>query len=379
MNPVRFGLVGLGNMGALHARNLHGGAVKHGTLAAVCDSDPARLAAYGENVHAFRDLGEMIQSGAIDALVIATPHFAHPDAAMKALNAGLHVLVEKPIAVHKADAERMIAAHAATGGRLQFGAVFNQRTRAPYRKIRHLIQSGELGIVRRVQWTLTDWFRPDAYYASSPWRATWDGEGGGVLINQGPHQLDLWCWLFGLPARVRAFCRFGKYHAIDVEDDVTAYLEMQDGATGTFIISTGEAPGTSRLEIAADRGRLVYEGGQLRFTRNEISAPEFSRTTKEMFGVPPTWDVSIPVTGNDGQHLEILQNFTDAIRSGIPLIAPAAEGLASVELANAMLLSTWLDRTIELPLDGRVFQTALEKRIAESVQKRRNLKNVASS
>ena len=378
MNPVRFGIVGLGNMGAIHARNLHSGAVKHGILAAVCDSDAARLAAYGENVRAFRDLGEMVRSGAIDALVIATPHFAHPDAAVLALGAGLHVLVEKPMAVHKADAERMLAAHAAAGGRLQFGAVFNQRTRVPYRKIRHLVQSGELGTVRRVQWTLTDWFRTDAYYASSPWRATWDGEGGGVLINQGPHQLDLWCWLFGLPERVRAFCRFGQYHAIDVEDDVTAYLEMPGGATGTFIISTGEAPGTSRLEIAADRGRVVYEHGQLRFTRNEMPAPEFARTSRDIWGVPPTWEVSIPLTGNDGQHLEILQNFTDGIREGTPLIAPAAEGLASVELANAMLLSTWLDRTIDLPLDGRVFQTALEQRIAESIQKRRNLETIPS-
>jgi predicted dehydrogenase len=361
-------------MGVIHARNLQGSAVRDGMLAAVCDSDFSRLAAYGENVRTFRDLGEMIRSGTINALVIATPHFAHPDAAVQAFGAGLHVLVEKPIAVHKADAERMIETHAATGRRLQFGAVFNQRTRAPYRKIRQLIRSGELGTIRRVQWTLTDWFRSDAYYNSSPWRATWDGEGGGVLINQGPHQLDLWCWLFGLPARVRAFCHFGKYHAIDVEDDVTAYLEMPDGATGTFIISTGEAPGTSRLEIAADRGRLVYEAGQLRFTRNEIPAPEFSRTTQDIFGVPPTWEISIPVTGNDGQHLEILQNFTDAIRNRAPLIAPGAEGLASVELANAMLLSTWLDRTIELPLDGRAFQNALEERISDSVQKRRNLK-----
>ncbi len=378
MNPIRFGIVGLGQMGAVHARNLHSGAVKQGTLAAVCDSDATRLAAYGDKVQAFRDLGAMVRSGAIDALVIATPHFGHPDAAIQALEAGLHVLVEKPIAVHKADAERMLAAHAATGGRLQFGAVFNQRTRAPYRKIRHLIQSGELGPIRRVQWTLTDWFRSDAYYASSPWRASWDGEGGGVLINQGPHQLDLWCWLFGRPERVRAFCRFGKYHAIDVEDDVTAYFELPGGATGTFIISTGEAPGTSRLEISADRGRVVFENNELRFTRNEIPALEFSRTTKDIWGRPPTWEVTIPVTGTDGQHLEIVQNFTDAIQGRAPLIAPAAEGLASVELANAMLLSTWLDRTIDLPLDGRVFQGELEKRIAASAAKRRPPEAAAS-
>ncbi len=371
MSNVRFGIIGLGNMGAIHARNLLDGAVPHAELAAVCDSDPARVAAYSGKARGFGALGAMLESGAIDALLIATPHFAHPDAAIQALRAGRHVLVEKPIAVHKADAERMLAAHAAAGGRLQFGGVFNQRTRVPYQKIRQLIRSGELGPVRRVQWTLTDWFRSDAYYASSPWRATWAGEGGGVLINQGPHQLDLWCWLFGVPERVRAFCHFGKHHAIEVEDEVTAYFEMPGGATGTFIISTGEAPGTSRLEIAGDRGRVVYENGQLRFTRNEVPAPEFARTTKEIFAAPPTWEVSIPVTAGGGQHIEILQNFTAAIRDGAPLIAPAAEGLWSVELANAMLLSTWQDRTIQLPVDGQVFQRELEQRIAQAATARR--------
>jgi predicted dehydrogenase len=372
MNPVRFGLVGLGNMGVIHARNLHSGAVKGAELGAVCDADPVRLAAYGNLVRTFTDLGAMLEDGTIDALLIATPHYAHVEAAIQALRAGLHVLVEKPIAVHTADAEKMVAAYADHRPGQQFGAVFNQRTHPAYRKIRHLIQSGELGTVQRVQWTLTDWFRSDAYYASSPWRATWAGEGGGVLVNQSPHQLDLWCWLFGLPARVCAFCQFGKHHAIEVEDEVTAYLEHPGGATGVFITSTGEAPGTNRLEIAADRGRVVYENGQLRFTRNETPTPEFSRTTRELFGLPATWEVSIPVSGTGGQHLEILQNFTDAIHGTATLIAPAAEGLNSVEVANAMLLSTWQDRTVELPIDGRVFRQELEKRIAGSAAAKSN-------
>jgi predicted dehydrogenase len=366
MNPVRFGIVGLGNMGAIHARNLLAGDVPGAELAAVCDVDPARLTAYAPKTRTFSDLDQMIASGAIDALLVATPHFLHPDAAIAALRAGKHVLVEKPVAVHKAEVERMLAAHSGEAAQLTFGAVFNQRTNPAYRKIRHLIQSGELGAVQRVQWTLTDWFRSDAYYASSPWRATWAGEGGGVLVNQSPHQLDLWCWLFGRPSRVRAFCHFGKYHSIEVEDEVTAYVEMSGGATGVFITSTGEAPGTNRLEIAAERGRVVYENGQLRFTRNETPTPEFSRTTRELFGLPALWEISIPVSGTGGQHLEILRNFTDSIHGTATLIAPAAEGLNSVELANAMLLSTWLDRTIELPVDGQVFRQELEKRIADS-------------
>jgi len=368
MNHVRFDITGLGAMGAIHARNLLAGSVRGATLAAVCDRDAARLTAYREPVRVFADVDAMLASAAIDALLIATPHHDHPEAAIRALRAGRHVLVEKPLAVHKAEAERMLAAGAAADPRLKFGVVFNQRTRPAYRQIRHLIQSGELGALRRVQWTLTDWFRPDAYYASSPWRATWAGEGGGVLANQAPHQLDVFCWLFGVPQRVRAFCNFGRYHAIEVEDDVTAYFELPDGATATFIISTGEAPGTSRLEVAGDRGRLVFENGQQRHTRNAVPASEFSRTTSEPFGVPPTQETTIPLDAPAGEHLEILQNFTDAIRDGAPLIAPAAEGLHSLELANAMLLSTWLDRTIDLPFDGGVFQAELEKRIAASAR-----------
>jgi predicted dehydrogenase len=364
MKPVRFGITGLGAMGAIHARNLLAGAVRGATLAAVCDRDAARVVPYRDPVRAFADVDAMLAGDAIDALLVATPHLDHPEAAIKALRAGRHVLVEKPLAVHKAAAERMLAAGAAADPRLQFGVVFNQRTRPAYRQIRQLLRSGELGALRRVQWTLTDWFRPDAYYASSPWRATWAGEGGGVLANQAPHQLDLFCWLFGAPRRVRAFCHFGRHHAIEVEDEVTAYFELPEGATATFIISTGEAPGTSRLEVAGDRGRLVYENGQLRHTRNAVSASEFSRTTREAFGVPPAQETVVPVDGPGAEHLEILQNFTDAIATGVSLIAPAAEGLHSLELANAMLLSTWQDRTIDLPFDGRVFQAELEQRIA---------------
>jgi predicted dehydrogenase len=233
-----------------------------------------------------------------------------------------------------------------------------------------LIRNGDVGDLIRITWIITNWFRTDAYYASGSWRATWAGEGGGVLLNQCPHQLDLWQWLFGMPARVQAVCAFGKHHRIEVEDEVTAYLEYANGATGVFITSTGEAPGTNRLEIAGDMGKVVVEGGKIQFTRNEVSARQFCRTSPALFAQPAVWDIDIPVSGSGGQHAEIIQNFVDAILDGEPLLAPAREGIHSVELANAMLYSSLTGKPVELPLDGRAFERTLRKLIRDAGRRR---------
>jgi predicted dehydrogenase len=303
----------------------------------------------------------------VDAVLIATPHFAHTTIGIAALDAGLHVLVEKPISVHKADAERLIAAHG--NPRQVFAAMFNQRTDPYYQKIRELIRSGELGAVRRVNWTITNWFRSHAYYGMGAWRATWKGEGGGVLLNQCPHNLDLFQWMFGMPRRVTGHCSYGRYHDIEVEDDVTAYFEYANGSHATFITSTGEAPGTNRLEIAAENGRLVYEDDKLTWVKNEMPMSEFSRTTREAFGRPTTTEVPLTANGHGGQHLEILQNFTNAILSGEKLLSPAAEGIHSVELANSILLSSWLGRAVDLPMDSALYERELNKKIASSKPK----------
>lgn len=367
MDVVRLGIIGVGNMGAAHARNLLAGNIKGLKLTALADKDPARLKPF-PSVTGYTEPEQLIASPEVDAVLVATPHFDHPPLGIATLQAGKHLLMEKPIAVHKADAERLLAAH--TDSKLVFSAMFNQRTDPHFVRLRQLLQSGELGQLRRLSWVITDWFRSHAYYASGGWRATWSGEGGGVLLNQSPHQLDLWQWLFGMPQRVRAFCQLGRYHDIEVEDDVTAYFEYDSGCTATFITSTGEAPGTNRLEIACDRGRLVYDPSlseDLLWTRTEMPVEQFSRTTKGGFTRPPTWDVRLSVKDGKGpQHTGILQNFADAILKGTPLIAPAAEGLASVELANAMLLSAFEGRTVSLPLDGTAYETVLKKKIASS-------------
>jgi len=361
MNPVRLGIIGLGNMGAVHARHVLDGKVVRVRLAAVCDKQVEKLAAFAP-AQPFTDAKTLLNSGAVDAVLIATPHFDHTTVGIAALQAGLHVLAEKPISVHKADALRLLAAH--KNPRQVFAVMFNQRTDPRYRHLRKLIQTGELGAVRRINWTITDWFRTQAYYGSRGWRATWAGEGGGVLLNQSPHQLDLWWWLFGQPARVRAFCQFGRFHKIEVEDSVTACLEYANGTQGVFITTTGEAPGTNRLEIAADRGKIIIEGLSLKWTRTDAPVAEWCANHPKGFESPPTTPIDTTFENTGGQHAEVLQNFVDAILDGAPLIAPAAEGIHSIELANAMLYSTFINDTVPLPLDAAAYEKELKKKIS---------------
>jgi predicted dehydrogenase len=358
MKEVRLGVIGVGAMGTNHARNVEAGKVRGMRLTAVCDVNPKQLAKFKDTVKKFTDHRELLKSGEVDAVLIVTPHYAHTTIGIDALKAGVHVLVEKPISVHKADCQRLIAAH--TRRKQVFAAMFNQRTDPHYQRIRNMIQAGELGELQRVNWIITNWLRTEVYYKSGSWRATWDGEGGGVLMNQSPHQLDLLQWLCGMPTQVRAFCQLGQFHDIEVEDNVTAYLEYANGASGVFITTTGEAPGTNRLEICGTRGKIVVEEGNILFTRNETPSDVFLKTSKSMYDGPPVWNVQIPVDGRGGQHVEIMQNFTDAILDGTPLIAPAREGIRSVELANAMLLSALTEKTVKLPISGPVFEKTLK-------------------
>ena len=363
MNQVRLGIVGMGGMGQAHARNLLANKIRRCVLGAVCDTEPARCKDCPD-IPQFRTLPQLFKSGQVDAILIATPHYSHPKIGLAAFQAGLHVLSEKPLAVHKADCERFLAGHAGTN--LVFAEMFNMRTDPAYIKIRELVRGGDLGTIRRVNWTITNWFRSAAYYASGSWRATWAGEGGGVLLNQCPHNLDLFQWIFGMPQRVRAFCSLGKYHAIEVEDDVTAYFEYASGATAVLITSTGESPGTNRLEITGENGKLVYENAVITHTRNAVPMSEFSRTTDQPFASVPNTTTTITLGDPGAGHVGIIQNFVDAILDGAPLIAPAAEGVYSVELANAMLFSSLKARTIDLPLNGAAYQRLLHRLVKTS-------------
>ena len=363
MQELRLGIIGLGNMGQFHANAIAAGKITRCRLAAVCDPDGRQLVRHLP-ARGFLSSSELINSGEVDAVLIATPHYSHTTIGIEALDAGLHVLIEKPLSVHKADCERLLAAH--RGEKQVFAAMFNQRTDPSYLKLREMIRDDELGTIRRINWIVTQWFRTAVYYASSSWRATWAGEGGGVLLNQSPHQLDLWQWLFGMPTKVRAFCQFGRYHDIEVEDDVTAYFEYENGTTGVLITSTGEAPGTDRLEIAAEKGRVIIQDDRFYWTRNEVPMSEFSKKSPDGFAKPQTSEMEIAIAGHGGQHNEVLQNFVDAILSGERLIAPAEEGIYSVELANAMLFSSDTDMTVSLPLDAGLFEHWLSDKIKNS-------------
>jgi predicted dehydrogenase len=364
MTKVRLGIIGLGNIGQHHAAYLSAGKVSRAEIVAVSDAVPAKLAQYS-HLKTFANAHELLQSGLTDAVIIATPHFQHTTLGIAALQRGLHVMVEKPISAHKADAERLLAAHK-QNPHLVFAGMFQLRAEPRYLKIQNLLRSGDLGQVVRVSWIMTDWFRTEAYYASGSWRATWKGEGGGVLLNQCLHNLDVMQWLLGMPARVRGFCQLGRFHAIEVEDHVTAYLEYANGATGTFVSSTGEAPGSNRFEIAGTRGKLVLERDKLQFTRNENDMLEFSKSAKTGFAKPEVWNVEIPFDNAANGHAILMQNFVDAILDGELLIAPGAEGIHSVELANVILFSSLLGETVSLPMDSIAYEKKLNELIANS-------------
>jgi predicted dehydrogenase len=368
MKEVRIGVIGLGGMGIHHIGSIEkSDGIR---LVAVCDprKEVADEQAEKNGVDAFYDLNEMIGKAELDAVLIATPHYYHTPLAISALEAGLHVLTEKPVAVHKADVEKMIAAHE-KHPELKFAAMFQMRTQGVWRKLKKLIDDGELGKIKRVNWIITNWYRTQTYYNAGGWRATWKGEGGGVLLNQCPHQLDLFQWLFGMPSKIRANCALGKYHNIEVEDDVTAFCEYPEGYTGVFITSTGEAPGTNRLEIACDRGRVVVENNStIKFDRTEVPVQEHINTCDNTFETPAIWNIEVPPEKEDGDspHQRIIANFADSILNGVDLVAPAADGLNSIELSNSMLYSSLKNQDVELPLDSSKFEELLKELIANS-------------
>lgn len=363
MDKVRIGIIGVGGMGSHHANYLKNGEVNRAELTAVCDIDESKLSRFAD-LPKFTDSRELIRSGLVDAVLVATPHYGHTTIGIDALENGLHLLVEKPISVHKADCERLIAAH--KNKKQIFGAMFQQRTDNRFKKLKQVLSRGELGQITRINWIVTDWFRTQAYYDSGGWRATWAGEGGGVLMNQCPHNLDMWQYLFGMPIKVQGFCGLGARHNIETEDQVTAYMEYANGATGVFITTTGEAPGTNRLEIAGERGKIVLDGGKIHFRRNEESMIEFSKTCPHGFASPGVWDIEIPFGNEPGGHNVVTQSFVNAILDGTPLVAEAEDGINSVELANAMIYSSFLGKPIDLPLDAAAYEAMLKEKIANS-------------
>lgn len=372
MDKVKLGIIGYGSMGSKHAEYIIEGEVPGCELTCIFDSDATRLEAakekLPESVTVFSDYEELLSTCNCDAVLIATPHYFHPEIAIKAFKKGKHVLCEKPAGVYTSQVEEMNAAAVESG--LVFSMMFNQRTNPIYVKAREMVTSGQLGELKRSVWIITNWYRPQSYFDAGTWRATWEGEGGGVLLNQDPHQLDLWQWICGMPETIDAHCYFGKYHDIEVEDDVTAFAQYSNGATGVFITSTGEAPGTNRFEISGDMGKLVIEDDKLLFYKLEMSERKFNREFKGGFGQPEHTVEEIEITGENPDHKGITRNFINAIQNGEPLISPGTEGINSLSMSNAMLLSSWTNKSISLPIDGKLYKKYLDEKIKNSVVKK---------
>ena len=379
MSKVRMGIIGLGNMGSSHVKSILEGLIPNMELSAVSDRLESRRAWVSsilpEGVPVYNDGIELIKSGKCDALLIATPHYDHPVLAIEAFKAGLHVLVEKPAGVYTKQVVEMNKV-AAESGKV-FAMMFNQRTNSYFKKMHELVQGGSLGAIKRVSWIITNWYRPQMYYDSGDWRATWDGEGGGVLLNQCPHNLDLLQWICGMPNSVRAFCHNGKWHDIEVEDDVTAYLEYPNGATGTFITSTADAPGTNRFEVTLEWGKLVNEDNtNLTLYKLNVNEREFCKTATCAFSKPDVTVEKILTDGSNEQHNGILKNFTNSILNKTPLIAEGPEGINGLTLSNAMHLSSWLETTIKLPFDEDLFLSELNKR--RKLSSKKQVANIVS-
>ena len=372
MTNVKIGIVGIGNMGSAHAKNLFDGKVKNAELATVCDVKQSRLdwakESFGDSIKTYDSFDKIVADSDLDALLIATPHYDHPIMGKKTLEADKHVLVEKPIGVYT-KAVRELNEAAAKSDKV-FTVMYNQRSNPVYQKVKDMIESGELGDIRRVNWVITDWFRTQYYFNSGGWRATWEGEGGGVLLNQCPHNIDLVQWMCGMPKRVRAFCKYGQYHDIEVEDDVTAYFEYENGATGVFITSTGEAPGTNRLEISADKGKLVVERSGITFYRNREKTSEFLVKSDNGFAKPENWECKIPAGSIENEHVRILQYFTDGILKGEKQLSPGVEGINGLTLSNAIHLSSWTDDWVDIPFDEDKFYNILQEKIKNSTVKK---------
>ncbi|WP_336772862.1 Gfo/Idh/MocA family protein [Paenibacillus sp. MMO-58] len=376
MEKVRLGIIGLGAEGGMYAGFLTDGKVNNMVLGAICDIDPLKRTMAVEKypeIPFYEDYIQMMDSGEVDAIVTCVPHYLHPQMGIEALKRGVHALVEKPAGVYTKQV-RELNEFASTKPELTFGIFFNQRTNSLYQTLKKLIEDGEIGAIRRTNWMITTWWRPQGYYDQSEWRATWGGEGGGVLVNQAPHQLDLMQWICGMPAKVYSKVKYGYQRDIAVEDEVTAMFEYENGATGVFVTCTHDVLGTDRFEILGDKGKIVVDGSR-KLTIKRLARPESEMSSS--MSMQDVMKIFMGHSGNDIyteevlefndafgiQHISVMENFAANIIDGTPLIAPGSDGIRGVRLANAIHLSSWLGKEIEVPFDEELFLAELNKRI----------------
>ena len=383
MKKIRFGIVGVGNQGTYYAQSLFAeGLIENGIVSAICDLSDVKIATIQEklkddSIQYFHDYKEMVQSGVCDVVLVETPHYSHTEIVKYCLENGMPVICDKPAGVYTKEVREMneVAARCNT----KFGMMFNQRTNCVYRKMKEIIAEGGIGELQRITWIITNWYRTQNYYDNGSWRATWDGEGGGVLINQSPHQIDLFQWILGqMPKTVRGFCQYGKWHDIEVEDEVTAFVTYENGATGVFITTTGEAPGTNRLEISGTKGKLLCENEKLVWYKNKTDVQEHTYTADNGFSKPEMEVIEVETDGKNPQHVGILNNFANSLLGLEELFVEGTEGFNGVELMNAIELSGWKNgEEITLPVNEDEYLAELNKRRASS-RKKETVETVAA-
>lgn len=375
-DEVRLGIIGLGTEGGVYAAFLADGKVPGMRVGAICDIDTdLRGRADDLGVPFYTDYRQLVDSGDVDAIVTTVPHYLHPEMGIYALEHGVHTLVEKPVGVYTKQVRELLDA-AAEHPELTFGVFFNQRTNPLYKELKTLLDSGELGGLRHTSWIITTWWRPQPYYQQSAWRATWGGEGGGVLVNQAPHQLDLWQWLCGVPQSVFAKCGYGFKRDIAVEDEVNALVDFGGGATGSLMTCTHDIAGTDRLEILCDKGKIIVDNSEVvtitRFADDEqaMSAAMDVEAVRRLFCGDLDRDELVSIeTKNYGsvwgsQHVEVLRNFAAAVMGTEELLAPGGDGIHGVRLANAIHLSSWLGREVSISnFDEDAYLAELNRRI----------------
>lgn len=379
MKSVRLGIIGLGAEGGMYAGLIADGKIKNMVIGAICDVDPAKKAISEEKypeITFYDNYLDLLESGNVDAIVTCVPHYLHPEMGIEALKRNIHALVEKPAGVYTKQV-RELNEFAATKPELTFAIFFNQRTNPLYQKLKEVIDNGEIGEIRRTNWLITTWWRPQGYYDQSAWRATWGGEGGGVLVNQAPHQLDLLQWLCGMPTQVYSNVKYGYQRNIAVEDEVTSVFDYENGATGVFITCTHDVLGTDRLEITGSKGKIVVDGSKkITIKRLVKSEPEMNATMSMMDvmkvfmgqsddNIYSEEALEFSSTSFFDQHISVLNNFAANILDGTPLIAPGSDGIKGVRLANAIHLSSFLGKKVEIPFDEELYLAELNKKIKE--------------
>ncbi|WP_223636719.1 Gfo/Idh/MocA family protein [Planococcus sp. 4-30] len=378
MKKLRLGIIGLGAQGGAYAGFITEGKVPNMEIGAICDIDPEKKKLAAEkypDIPFYDDYIALIESGDVDAIVTCVPHYLHPEMGINALKRDVHALLEKPAGVYTKQVKELND-FAATKPELTFGIMFNQRANELYQKVKSVIDNGEIGGIRRTNWIITTWWRPQGYYDQSAWRATWEGEGGGVLVNQAPHQLDLLQWIAGMPKKVYSNVKYGYQRDIAVEDEVTALLDYGNGATGVFVTATHDIMGTDRFEILGDKGKIVVDDSKkvtikrLKVPEAEMSAKMDMQDVMKIFmgtGAADIYDEEVLEFENvwGAQHTDVLKNFAANVLDGTPLLAPGSDGIQGVALANAIHLSSWLDKEVELPVDEDLYFAELNKKIEE--------------